>query len=543
MAKARHRLDAVVDSKVVRGAYGVRMVRLKPSAEPIVTSDTSSTEPRAVAPAGRAGRVPAGVWWVAWGLLTVAAVFLLVQRGVVRGAAFSGDFTMIYAGARVWLEGGNPYLLDTLYGSFEAAGGAGERPKDPTWFVALYPPTTYALLGPLGALSWTAARLAWLGLSLVSLGAIGVWVGRWWNAYGSTRAATSHRRAFGRARSWTTPGLLWWVPLGLAYMPVHTTLRFGQLGLVVLAMCVWAIGTPRRGTEDRSQTSEPMFAAALSGLLLAVAGGLKPQLAGLFALGLLATGRWRTFAWCVVWGLGIVGVAVGRWMLPDGTALAAWWTALRENLDAFAGQGFADPRPSNPVAHHMIHLEPWFWRLGDGLGLTGISGFARLAAAAGLAATIAAAVWMAWRLQRLGQISERRTPGPVTLWVAALAATLTLLIAYHRAYDAVLLAVPVAWACLAWSMGRRWSAAAVVVASLLYLVRLPEVATALIRRGQLSAAWQELPGWSAVFLHQGTWALLLIAVALLIAGPASASSVSPSASRPPAAPRNTATPA
>ncbi|MEM7577367.1 MAG: glycosyltransferase family 87 protein, partial [Planctomycetota bacterium] len=446
-------------------------------------------------------------WWL-WGLVTAGALLLLVVRGVVRGAAFSGDFTMIYAGGRVWLEGGNPYLLDVLYAAFVSAGGGAERAKDPTWFVALYPPTTYALLGPLGALPWSAARLVWLGLSLVSVGAIAAWAWRW-------RPRPERPERSGGAGP---VAMLWLLPLGLAFMPVHTTLRFGQLGLVVLALCVWAIGTPRRGGEARTESGEPMFAAALSGLLLAVAGGLKPQLAGLFALGLMATARWRTLAWCLVWGLGILAISVGRWMFPDGTALSSWWVALRTNLDAFAGQGFADPRPSNPMAHHMIHLEPLVWRLGSAAGMTGPAVFSTIASASGVVVTVAAAFAAAWRLRGCRPWHEQRQPGAITLWVAAVAATLTLLIAYHRAYDAVLLIVPAVWALRAWARGARVTVALVGLGVLLYLVRLPElVGHVLPQRG---TAWHpaRLPGWQTLFMHQGTWSLLLMAGSLFLAG-------------------------
>ena len=413
----------------------------------------------------------------AWSLVAVAAVPLVV-RGVLPGLTFSGDFTMIHAGADVWLAGGNPYDFGTLYDAWKAAGGGSERPREERWFVALYPPTTYAVLSPLGALPWPVARALWVFASLASVAWVALWAGVW----------IQEREA---ARTPSKPAQLLLLAAWLSCGPVATTLEFGQLGLVVLALVTAALGTPRRG--ERRWT--PAWAA---GAALALAGCLKPQLAGVFAIGFIALGRWRELGWTLGVGLAIAAIAV----LRLEAAGVAWVDGLLGNLRRFAGTGFADPSPANPVAWQMVNLEP-LWRrfFADGAGV-------------GVAAVLVAAVaGVAWRLRG----ADRE---PYALWVMSVAAVVTLLVAYHRAYDAVLLAVPVVWAVRRLLDGHRWPSAIVLAGVAVFWPPLPELLNHLSHHTPLprSTGW---PFWmeTAVMYHRPVVLVGVLGVLLLAANP------------------------
>lgn len=467
---------------------------------------------------------PLGVGPVAWlALVGLAGVMLglLLWRGVLPGLSFSGDLTMIHAGARLWWEGGNPYDFEALYAAYEEAGGRGERQKDVKWFVALYPPTTYATLGPWGVLSWPAARAVWLLMSIASAAAIAAWAWRW---RPQSKVSEYGSRA---AQPLLIPLLLLAVWLGFA--PLHTTLKFGQLGLVVLALLVWAVGSPGRKPKPW-----------LAGLLLAIAGAIKPQLAGLIALGLLPLGRWRELVWCLGFGLVITVIAVGRFEVAG----VPWLQDLLTNLDRFAGKDFADPRPSNDKAFQMINLDPLAWRLGfdTAVGRLAVWGVFGLSC-----------VWAVWKVGKARcschGFDERDRPSGVTLWVMSLLAVLTLLVAYHRFYDAVLLAVPAVWLWRAWTdkqaAKRRtlslWLAA---LAMLWFVLPITQTLDSLRIHGHLPASIFNLPGWHTVVMHGSTWTLLALWLALLIAGP-SPNGVSRSACPLPGAdtaPRSTAAP-
>lgn len=481
---------------------------------------------------------------LAWAMVTVAAAMLFV-RGVLPGLSFSGDLTMIHAGARAWLQGENLYDFDTLYDTWQASGGGKERPREERWFVALYPPTTYAVVAPVGALGWPAGRAVWAGLSLVSLAAVAGWGAAWLGGTRRSKPRAIQRKGdslpgVGRGpwhRGWVLPLLLAaWISCG----PVATTFEFGQLGLVVLALVVWAVGTP--GWKPP---------AWVAGLALAMAGCLKPQLAGVFALGFVALGRWRELGWTLGIGLAVAAVAV----LRLEAAGVAWATGLLQNVERFAGEGFADPSPVNPVAWQMIHLEPLWRRF--------FSGGAGIGVAAVLLAGVAAVTWRVSSmpgdlpLDALDNLDardakashpsgERGGPGglgkgqapwregqapwhegqapwhggdlELPLWVMSVAAVVTLLIAYHRAYDAVLLAVPAVWAMRGLLAGGGLRPALVLGGVAVFWGPMPELLNHLAHRGWLAPS----PTWpfaleTAVMFHRPAVLVGLLGV-LVVAG-------------------------
>jgi len=228
-------------------------------------------------------------WRVAALLLVLAAAGLFVQRGVARGVAGAHDLTMMYAGARQWVGGGNPYPLDAAYDAYLDGGGGAERPRDPKWFAQLYPPTTYAVMAPVGALPWSVARGVFCGLNLAGWALAGWWAWGWRpRVGGGSRALAALLLAAGL----------------LAWAPVHTTLAFGQLGGVVVGLVCLGVGRPERQKRLASgddtffvfKKGVVPFSELLQGLALAAACCLKPQLAGLFVVVLGLTGRWRTVA-------------------------------------------------------------------------------------------------------------------------------------------------------------------------------------------------------------------------------------------------------
>ena len=134
---------------------------------------------------------------------------------------------------------------------------------------------------------------------------------------------------------------------------------------------------------------------------------------------------------------------------------------------------------AQPKAWQRIDAAPLGpWLAGDGMGW--------VAAAALAGAGLAAATGVGWTRRQAGHAtppsataapglpgSPNRSASPdpsahrwswtVLTW-AFLAAALTLVISYHRHYDAVLLVVAGAWAWRAWHRGQRLAAGAVAAA-------------------------------------------------------------------------------
>lgn len=379
--------------------------------------------------------VPSRRGWVVfkWAILVIAAALalgLFVQRGVMRGIEGSWDFTMVYAGAHQLVQGGDPYDFESTYDAFAAAGGTG-RPRDPMWFQTLYPPFTYAVLSPLGLLNWQQAKLVWLVLNLISTAAVAVWLVR--------HSPANHPLTPGpRPPFRMTYGTYWALVLWLGSAVLHTTLAFGQLAVITLALMLPAIGFEKFTSDGRIEEPSPWLSPCniIPGIMLALAGSIKPQLVALIALMLLVTPCVRIAVWGV--GIGLIFLAGSFFWVSQVTP--DWLPHWQEQLAEFAKTGMADPTAANRFTYQMINLEPWLHRLvPSGFGprtLFAVIAIALPATLYGLSVT---------RLRRW-QLAGRELNPQQFIVSIGIAAASTLLIAYHRTYDAVLLIIPALWA-------------------------------------------------------------------------------------------------
>jgi|GEM_PF-1866524 len=491
------------------------------------------------------GRTRSTVWRAVALLLLLGAAGVFVQRGLVRGVTGSHDLTMMYAGARQWVFGGNPYPLDAAYDAYLDGGGGAERPRDPKWFAQLYPPTTYAVMAPVGALPWSVARVVFCGLNVLGWAVAGGWVWGWRPQSAERKVKSANQTQAAGSESGAAAVLVG--AAFLAWAPVHTTLAFGQLGGVVVGLVCLGVGAPRSGESEKRKVKSANRTQAepvLRGLALALACCLKPQLAGLFVVALAVAGRWRTVGWTCGWGLVIAAVAVGRLM----ATAPMWWADLRSNVAAFAGTGFADPSRANPQAWQMINLEPWLRHVGVGEVAAGV-----LPWVLGVAA-FAAVAWSGCvrgrQSEKLAHSSAAMRPqgksenqtqadggGRVTrgsvaaspcsgdadafLRLLAVAAVVSLLVVYHRTYDAVLLVFPAAWAWRAVA-ARGWVSAGGVAAGLIAVMGLPlpAVLSEAVKRGWLPGTLAEQAWWvPGVLMHQNVVLLALGGLLAICGGP------------------------
>ncbi|MEM9881545.1 MAG: glycosyltransferase family 87 protein [Planctomycetota bacterium] len=401
------------------------------------------------------------------GLLLAAGV--LLWRGPLSVPAEPYDFTQVYVATRAWLAGGDVYDLATRRAVWrEAPGTTGSR-RDAEALTALYPPGLYPLLGPAAALPFPWAVRAWTavgGLSVVALVVAG------WRLAG-VRPASIRGLALAAALC--------------LLAPIQTNFRLGQLGLPATALVMlglWAGWSGRRW--------------AVSGLVLGLAVGLKPQLSLPFVLYVLLRGGWREAGVAVAVAAGLTGLGAARLWLAG----VDWPTGLAAELAAFTDGGHGDPMPANPHRWQMIDLAP----------LTHLAIEHRGVAAAvvwGLVAGLAAAAWLA---------VPRRGDRPTELTVLGLVAALSLLVVYHRFYDAVLLALPVCALLCGWRRRHRIVAILAVGLLLPFAVNLPAAVRVFGGRVGWVSGLVESPFGRWVALPVYTWCLLglaLLAVGVL----------------------------
>jgi hypothetical protein len=109
-----------------------------------------------------------------------------------------------------------------------------------------------------------------------------------------------------------------------------------------------------------------------------------------------------------------------------------------------------------------------------------------------------------------------RDPHP-DLLALAVVAVLGLLVVYHRDYDAVLLAIPVVWGCSVIGTP-RWRQGAVVLALCADFFLRAQTGLQVIGQRQILPSWLTSGVfWNTFVLAQHAWALVLMAIVLLVA--------------------------
>lgn len=336
------------------------------------------------------------------------------------GKPLGSDFMAFYAAGRLALDGRAVDAFDlqafvsVQEELFPAAAGIAYG-----WF---YPPTFLLLVAPLALLPYVVAYATFIAGSVAA----------WW---------TTLRRAIGR------PGGAW---LAVAFPGLWVCLAQGQNGLLTAALAGGSLlflhGTGSEVSTDAARAEPAPTEAAfrrtanqgiwakpnpwLAGVLLGLLA-IKPHLAVLFAVALVAARAWTTLASAAVTAAAFVGLSVAVLGMP---VLTAWVDGL-EIARIATEQGLL-PWAKMPSVFAMLRLfgAPVAWSY---------------AAHAVIAVAAVVATWLVWR---------RSTS--VQLRGAVLMAGTFLVNPYAFDYDLVWLAFPIAWLALhglanGWRRGDR----------------------------------------------------------------------------------------
>lgn len=402
---------------------------------------------------------------VAWVALVVALVYF-AWRGIWRGIGDGGDLAVGFAAARAWLQGVDPYDPAVLRTVLAAAGG-GDLATGSHLDVlrnVFFPPTILGFV-PVAALPWGMARLAFLVIDVAAVAGIVLGLLRW------TRTPIGSTASIALAASVFALG------------PIHTTLSLGQPAVVSVAAIVAGL------LLDRS--SHPRAA----GLAFGLATILKVQIGLPFLAWLVWRRRWTATVTAAALVALTTLVAVGRMALGSGDWLGSWLTNL---ADLSGPGGINDPSALNPDRYSLINLQYLVSSIIPDDRLVTILTFV----AVGLVALALVAV-------------DRRRPGAPETLIVALVAVLTLLVSYHRFYDAALLVLPIAWAWTTLATSMRWFGIAVLVLSADFIVGTQVVAYTVTAGRTLPGGLEASPLWTAGVLAQHVWALVAMAVILL----------------------------
>lgn len=287
---------------------------------------------------------------VAAAILWGYAVALAVDRLDSRSSEPREDIVAFYTAGKLLMEDHSERLYDVEAVAGEEAAVLGRPAGYHGGLPFLNPPFVAGLFYPLALLPYGVAQAVWLGLSVAALAA-------------SLALLWPELRRLDR--KWAVVFVL----AALASAPVFWSLFYGQLSTLVLLSWVASYRLLKAGREGAA------------GLALA-ACLIKPPLAVVPALFLLATGRWRAFV-AFATGGALLGVASLALVGPE-TALVDYPRLMVESMAWRSEYGIDRP-----------HMFGWNGVLSLLLGGQAPALERALAAAASVA-TLAAAVYV-WR--------------------------------------------------------------------------------------------------------------------------------------------------
>ena len=367
-------------------------------------------------------------------LLLSGGISILWGLALVRSAE-SGDldFQSVYYGTRCLLERHNPYDVGELEAVYRSDGG--ERPSDSPKHrqtVVLYVnlPTTFLFVAPLAMLPWVAAQTIWLLFlsGVFILAAVLMW-----------RLGENY-----------SPGVsLFLVCILLAESEL--TFTTGNTAGVVVGLCLIAVWCFLK---------ERFVAVGI--LCLAASLAIKPHDAGLVWLYfLLAGGVYRKRALQALLVTAVLGVSALLWV---STVAPNWIQDWRSNLAATSATGgINDPglgSATGNTAGMILDLQAAVAVFRDDPRIYNSVSY-----------IVCGTLLLVWGVTTLrSHFSIDRA-----LFALAAIVPLTMLVTYHRPYDAKLLLLSVPACAIIWAEGApiRWLALLVTTAGVVMTGEVP----------------------------------------------------------------------
>ena len=403
---------------------------------------------------------------IVWGSALVRATN---GRSMVGGM---GDFKIYFGASRCLLQHSDPYSPRAVEGVYRAMGW--EIPRDPVQFqgatVDVNLPTTFILIAPFAMLPWGAAHLLWMTLTAASLtlAAILFWI-------------VARNRA---------PGVSLFL---ICFLLANCEMVFasGNAGGVVVSLCaiaVWCF------LEER-------FVPA--GILcMAVSLAIKPHDVGLVWLYfLLAGGALRKRALQSLAVTVVLGLSAFLWV---SHVAPNWMQEWRSNMAALSAPGgLNQPGPasvSSQSANMVVDLQAVvsiFWK--DPHIYNPVS------------YAVCGALLLVW------SVCTFRLPfSKATAWLSLAAIVpLSMLVTYHRPYDAKLILLTVPACAMLWAEGGPigWIALSMTTAGVVLTGDIPLAILSILARNLNGSAagipWQLL---TMVLLQPASLILLLMGI-------------------------------
>ncbi len=380
-----------------------------------------------------------------------------------------GDFRGVYFGTRCLIEHGDPYQLSVLQDAYLQGGGTPSKdPEKVRQSVApnIYLPSAFILAIPLALLPWGSASASWIALTAASfiLAAFLTW------------------NLAARYAPVISGGLI-----GLWLATTEVVFGNGNPAGIVVGLCciaVWCF------LEDRYVPAGV--------LCLAISLAIKPQDAGLVWLYfLLAGGIHRKRALQTLAVTFAIGLAGALWVWHIAPHWIQEWQA---NLTAISAHGGYDDPATAGISGHIVQAM---------IDLpTVVSVFVSDPHIyVPVSHLIGAALLLFWLVATLRSHTSKTNE-----WLAlATVSALSMIITYHRAYDAKLLLLIVPACAILWARGGPIARIAFIVSTLgiVFTGEIP-VALIVIRSRNLHISTSDLAGQLSAVVQTRPATLILL---------------------------------
>jgi hypothetical protein len=401
-------------------------------------------------------------------LLLTFGVLQLGFRGMqrVRSDIPLWDFVSVHAAVRTWIGGGDPYDLKAVTETWGREGIFADR--DVSYFATVYPPTSLFMIIPLALLPAIAAMGAWLAIMLALL------------AF-QFRALAELARIY-----WHDGRFLLLVGAAVASAPLQFGILSGQLSIPAIALCIIALSLAQNERD------------VLAGILLGLACGLKPQVAGAFVAYYLVVRRFKLAGVAIAVGSAIGVMALAAMKLTHINWVTGWKQSIlaTQVLNAVNDYGWGNKFRDEIIDLKMLLVsaihDPQMLKLAIGVIVLGLL------------------AWYAF------VFFKRRWTGVNELLPLAGLAAISLLPIYHRVYDVTLLTLALAWAIAQLGGPRRGLAWAMLIPMAVFLIPF-DVVKSIGNRAPGMIQRAQTPWWQTWFAPHYAWGLLATTLIILAA--------------------------